>query len=90
MTKNELISVASKCSDISKAKTGKILDCFMNTIAESLQKGEKVTLIGFGTFSVSKRVARNGINPRTKEALRIEARNAPVFKAGKKLKEMVN
>jgi DNA-binding protein HU-beta len=65
------------------------IDCVLDTIAKALKKGDKVTLIGFGTFSVAKRAARTGINPQTGKALKIKAKKVPKFVAGKKLKEMV-
>jgi DNA-binding protein HU-beta len=65
------------------------VDCVMDTIAKALKKGDKVTLIGFGTFSVSKRAARTGRNPQTGTKIKIKAKKVPKFVAGKKLKDMV-
>jgi len=65
------------------------IDCVLDTIAKALKKGDKVTLIGFGTFSVAKRAARTGRNPQTGKALKIKAKKVPKFVAGKKLKDTV-
>ena len=90
MNKAELIaSMAEKC-ELTKKDTEKALKAFMDTVQESLAKGDKVQLVGFGTFEVKQRAARVGRNPRTKEAIDIPASKAPVFKAGKDLKDSVN
>ncbi len=90
MNKAELIaSMAEKC-ELTKKDTEKALKAFMDTVQESLSKGEKVQLVGFGTFEVKQRAARVGRNPRTKEAIDIPASKAPVFKPGKDLKDSVN
>lgn len=90
MNKAELIaSMAEKC-ELTKKDTEKALKAFMDTVQESLSKGEKVQLVGFGTFEVRQRAARVGRNPRTKEEIKIPASKAPVFKPGKDLKESVN
>lgn len=90
MNKAELIaSMAEKCQ-LTKKDTEKALKAFMDTVQETLAKGEKVQLVGFGTFEVKERAARIGRNPRTKEEIKIPASKAPVFKAGKDLKESVN
>lgn len=90
MNKAELIaSMAEKC-ELTKKDTEKALKAFMDTVQESLSKGDKVQLVGFGTFEVKQRAARVGRNPRTKEAIDIPASKAPVFKAGKDLKDSVN
>ena len=84
MTKVELVNkVAEKCECSKK-------DAVMETIAEALAAGDKVSLIGFGTFDVRARAAKEGINPRTGDKIAIEARNVPVFKAGKTLKDAVS
>lgn len=90
MTKQELVELMAAKSGLTKADSTRALDAFMNAVVETLQKGEKVTLTGFGTFSVSKRAARDGRNPRTGEVVKIAARNSVSFKAGSKLKESVN
>ena len=90
MNKAELIaSMAEKC-ELTKKDTEKALKAFMDTVQESLSSGEKVQLVGFGTFEVRQRAARIGRNPRTKEEIKIPASKAPVFKPGKDLKESVN
>jgi DNA-binding protein HU-beta len=90
MNKSELISSISEKSDITKAEAEKALNAFIESIEEALANGDKVQLIGFGTFEVRERPARKGRNPQTNEEIMIEASQAPVFKAGKALKEIVN
>lgn len=90
MNKSELISSISEKSDITKAEAEKALSAFIESIEEALANGDKVQLIGFGTFEVRERPARKGRNPQTNEEIMIEASKAPVFKAGKALKEIVN
>ena len=90
MNKSELISsMAEKC-DLTKKDTEKVLKAFIGSVEEALAKGEKVQLVGFGTFEVKERAARVGRNPRTKEEISIPASKAPIFKAGKDLKDLVN
>ena len=90
MTKVELVNkVAEKC-ECSKKDAEKAVNAVMETIAEALAAGDKVSLIGFGTFDVRARAAKEGINPRTGDKIAIEARNVPVFKAGKPLKDAVS
>ncbi len=90
MNKAELIaSMAEKC-ELTKKDTEKALKAFIDSVKESLAKGEKVQLVGFGTFEVKQRAARVGRNPRTKEEIKIPASKAPAFKPGKELKESVN
>ncbi|SHJ08433.1 HU family DNA-binding protein [Lutispora thermophila] len=90
MNKAELIaSMAEKC-ELTKKDTEKALKAFMDTVQEALEKGDKVQLVGFGTFEVKERAARIGRNPRTKEEIKIPASKAPVFKPGKDLKDSVN
>lgn len=90
MNKTELIDAIAKEADITKAAAGKALDAATAAITQSLKKGENVTLIGFGTFKVSKRAARTGRNPQTGKEIKIAARKAPGFTAGKALKDAVN
>ncbi|MFA5172153.1 MAG: HU family DNA-binding protein [Sulfuriferula sp.] len=90
MNKSELIDAIAKDADMTKANAGKVLDALMATITNTLKKGEDVSLVGFGTFKVSKRAARTGRNPKTGAALEIAACNSPGFSAGKGLKEAVN
>jgi DNA-binding protein HU-beta len=90
MNKSELIEAVAKSSDLSKAAAGRAVDAAVAAITGALKKGDSVTLIGFGTFKVSKRAARTGRNPRTGAELKIAARKAPGFTAGKALKDAVN
>jgi DNA-binding protein HU-beta len=89
MTKAELIEKMAGDADVSKAAAGKALDSFIEGVKKSLKKGDKVTLVGFGTFSVSKRGARKGRNPRTGETIKIKASKAPKFTAGKAFKDAI-
>ena len=83
MTKAEIIEQITKDAAISKAAARKALESFIDSVKKNLKKGNKVTLVGFGTFSVSKREARNGRNPRTGETIKIKSSKAPKFTAGK-------
>ena len=90
MNKAELIaSMAEKC-ELTKKDTEKALKAFMDTVQESLAKGDKVQLVGFGTFETKERAARIGRNPRTGQEIKIPASKAPLFKPGKDLKDSVN
>ena len=90
MNKSDLIAaIAAKTGDTKKNAEAS-LDAFVDVITESLIKGDKVQLVGFGSFEVRKRAARKGRNPQTKEEIKIPASKAPVFKAGKALKDLVN
>ncbi len=89
MTKTELIDKMAKDANISKAAANKALDSFIDGIKKTLKKGNKVTLIGFGTFSVGKRAARKGRNPQTGETIKIKASKTPKFKAGKAFKDAI-
>ena len=90
MTKAELIDKMAGAADISKAAAGKAVDAAVEAITKAVKKGDKVALIGFGTFSLSKRKARTGRNPQTGATLKIPARKAPKFTAGKAFKDAVN
>ncbi|SNR72431.1 DNA-binding protein HU-beta [Methylobacillus rhizosphaerae] len=90
MNKTELIDQIAKAAGISKAAAGRSLDATTAAITNALKKGEVVTLIGFGSFYVGKRAARNGRNPRTGATIKIKAANSPKFRAGKILKDTVN
>jgi len=90
MNKNELISKIAEKSDLSKKDAEKTVNSFVETVTESLTKGEKVQLVGFGTFEVRDRPARKGHNPATGQEIQIAASRAPVFKAGKALKDSLN
>ncbi len=89
MTKAELIDKIASGAGLSKADAGKALDSTLNAVRASLKKGQKVTLVGFGTFSVVKRKARKGRNPRTGAAITIPAAKTPKFTSGKALKDAV-
>jgi DNA-binding protein HU-beta len=83
MNKAELIDKMAKDAGVTKAQANDALDSFTNAVVATLKKGDRVTLVGFGTFSVSERSARNGRNPQTGEVIKIKARKVPKFKAGK-------
>lgn len=89
MTKEELIAKAAQDAGISKTEAGKALKSIFDGIEDALKKGDKVSLVGFGTFSVTKRAARKGRNPATGKEINIPAANIPKFKPGKKLKDAV-
>ena len=89
MNKTELIEAVAKAANLSKKDAGAAIDAYHETVKKTLKKGDKVTLIGFGTFEVAKRSARNGRNPQTGETIKIKASKAPKFKAGKALKDAV-
>ena len=90
MKKVELIEAVAAKAGITKADAGRAVDATIATITEALVKEDKVPLVGFGTFGVSKRAARTGRNPQTGETVQIAARNAVTFKAGAALKDAVN
>ena len=90
MTKTELISVVANKAGLPKAAAEKAINATTQAIVEALSGGNKVTLVGFGTFEVVTRASRKGVNPRTREPITIKASKAPRFKAGKVLKEAVN
>jgi DNA-binding protein HU-beta len=89
MTKEELVAKAAQDSGITKTQAAKVLGSLISSIGKALKKGDKVTLVGFGTFYVAKRAAREGRNPASGAKIRIPAANVPKFKAGKKLKDVV-
>ncbi len=89
MNKSELIDAIAEHAELSKAAAGRALDGALDAVKEALQKGDMVTLVGFGTFYVGKRAARNGRNPRTDKTIKIAAASLPKFRAGKSLKEAV-
>ncbi len=89
MTKAELIEKMAADANITKAAAGKALDSMVENIKKTLKKGNKVTLVGFGTFSVSKRGARKGRNPQTGEEIKIKAAKVPKFTSGKGFKDAV-
>lgn len=90
MNKAELIDAIADSAELSKASASRALDSAIDSITKALKKGDTVTLVGFGTFSVRKRAARTGRNPRTGETIKIKASKVPGFKAGKALKDAIN
>lgn len=90
MSKQQLVEMMASKAGLTKADAARALDAFMESVTETLKKGEKVSLVGFGTFATSKREARTGRNPRTGETVNIAARTAATFKAGAKLKDALN
>lgn len=89
MSRDDLIKKIAGTAGISQKTAGIALNAMLEGVTQALKKDEKVSLVGFGSFSVAHRKARNGVNPKTKKPLKIPARKVPVFKAGKKLKEAV-
>ncbi|HAU87891.1 MAG TPA: HU family DNA-binding protein [Lachnospiraceae bacterium] len=90
MNKAELVAAIAEKTELSKKDSEKALKAFIDVVTEELIKGEKVSLIGFGTFEVSERAAREGRNPQTGKTMQIAACKAPKFKAGKQLKDALN
>jgi DNA-binding protein HU-beta len=90
VNKSDLVDAIAKSADISKAAAARALDATVDTIKKTLKKGDTVSLVGFGTFKVGKRAARNGRNPRTGATIKIKAAKVPKFSAGKGLKDAVN
>lgn len=90
MNKTELVAAIAEQTELSKKDAEKALKAFTDIVADELKKGEKVQLVGFGTFEVSERAAREGRNPQTGKTMKIEACKAPKFKAGKALKDAIN
>ncbi|MGQ0656760.1 MAG: HU family DNA-binding protein [Chromatiales bacterium] len=90
MNKAEIVDKIAESADVSKATATRALDATLESITKELKKGQAVTLVGFGTFTVRKRAARTGRNPRTGEVIKIKAAKIPGFKAGKALKDAVN
>lgn len=90
MNKSELIDSIADASGLSKADAGRALEGFTSSVTKTLKKGDSVSLVGFGTFAVKHRAARDGRNPQTGATIKIKASNNPSFKAGKALKDAVN
>ena len=90
MNKTELIAAIAEKTELSKKDAEKALKAFTDVVAAELKKGEKIQLVGFGTFEVSERAAREGRNPQTGKSMKIAACKAPKFKAGKALKDAIN
>lgn len=90
MNKAELVAAIAEKTELSKKDSEKALKAFTEVVEEELKKGEKIQLVGFGTFEVVSRAAREGVNPITKKPMKIAASKAPKFKAGKALKDSIN
>jgi DNA-binding protein HU-beta len=90
MNKADLVNSIAKQTGLSKSKSSEVVDTFVSVVSESLSKGEKVTLVGFGTFTTSQREARKGRNPKTGEVINISAKTVARFKAGSDLSKSVN
>ena len=90
MNKLEIVKIVAENSGLTQKEVSGVVDTMVETIIDVLKKGEEVNIAGFGKFVVKKRAAREGVNPQTKKAIKIPAKKAPVFKAGKGLKETVN
>ena len=90
MNKAELVAAVAERTELSKKDAEKALKAFVDVVAEELKKGEKIQLVGFGTFEVSERAAREGRNPANGQPMQIAASKAPQFKAGKALKDAIN
>ena len=89
MNKVELVAAMAEKTGLTKADAAKAVDAFVATVAETLQKGDDIRLVGFGSFSVTQRAASTGRNPRTGKEIKIPAKKVPAFTAGKKFKELV-
>ncbi|MBT3093099.1 MAG: HU family DNA-binding protein [Candidatus Thiodiazotropha endolucinida] len=90
MNKAELIEAMAESADISKAAAGRALDGMVDAVTKAMKEGDTLALVGFGTFSVKERAAREGRNPQTGETIKIKASRIPSFKAGKALKDAIN
>ncbi len=90
MNKEELVQEISKKAKVTQKDAAEVLNAIMSTVEKTVAKGKKVTLVGFGTFEARKRAARTGRNPQTGAKIKIAAKTAPVFTAGKKFKDIVN
>ena len=90
MNKGDFIGAVADAAELSKADSARAVDAMIDVITKALKKGDTISLVGFGTFSVRKRAARMGRNPQTKEEIKIKASKNPAFKAGKALKDAVN
>ena len=90
MNKSELVNAIAKDADVKKEVAHRTLDAAIDAITNALKKGDTVTLVGFGSFQVRERAARDGRNPKTGEKMKIKASKSPAFKAGKLLKDAVN
>ena len=89
MNREELVAEIAKQTKLTQKSVGEVLTAIIDVTQDTVKKGEKVTLVGFGTFEPRKRAARNGRNPQTGETIKIESKTVPTFSAGKKFKEIV-
>ncbi|MFN7781879.1 MAG: HU family DNA-binding protein [Lysobacterales bacterium] len=89
MNKAELVAAIADHAELTKTQAAAVVDAFTTTVTKALKKGDTVTLVGFGTFSVRKRAAREARNPRTGETIKLKASKVPVFKAGKAFKDAI-
>jgi DNA-binding protein HU-beta len=90
MNKADFIGAVASAGELSKADAARAVDAVIDVVKDALKKGDSISLVGFGTFQVRKRAAREGRNPRTGDTIKIDASNIPSFKAGKALKDAVN
>ena len=90
MNKEELVQEIAKKAKVTQKDAAEVLNAFVESVQKAVSKGEKVTLVGFGTFEARERAARTGRNPQTGKEIQIEAKTVPAFTAGKKFKELVN
>ena len=90
MNKADFVAQVADAAELSKADSARAVDAFIEVVKQALKKGDDVTLVGFGTFSLRKRAAREGRNPQTGDTIKIKASKNPAFKAGKALKDAVN
>ncbi|GAB4271312.1 MAG: HU family DNA-binding protein [Candidatus Rifleibacteriota bacterium] len=90
MNKSELVKAIAKKADVTNANAQAVLEAFIDAVKTSLKKGDKIQLIGFGSFATVKREARKGVNPQTKKTIKIPAKKVAKFVPGKELKELVN
>jgi len=89
MNKTELVNEVSGKTGLTKKETQNVVDALINAVGDTLSKGEKITLVGFGTFQVARRKARRGVNPQTRATIQIPAKKVPKFRPGKSLREKV-
>lgn len=90
MNKSELVKAIAKKAEVTNANAQAVLEAFVDAVKDGLKKGDKIQLIGFGSFATVKREARKGVNPQTKKAIKIPAKKVAKFMPGKELKELVN
>lgn len=90
MNKSELVKSVAKMAQVTNSEAESVVNAFIEVVSEALKKGDKVQLVGFGSFQTVKRSARTGVNPKTKEKIQIPAKKVPKFNPGKELRELVN